>query len=44
VLAILGIINALIGGFFWRTASRLPGLSPTIFKPRPAKTTEAVKK
>jgi hypothetical protein len=43
VLAILGIINLLIGGYFWRTASHLPGLSPTIFKRNDKKAPESKK-
>ncbi len=43
VLAILGILNVVIGGYFWRTAGRLPGISPTIFKRKSNAAPEAKK-
>lgn len=36
VLGGMGLVNLLIGAYSWRSASRLPGLAPTILEPKTA--------
>lgn len=43
VLAVLGIVNLLVGGVFWRSPKHLPGLAPTIFKASEKKPAEPSK-